>query len=240
MKVLTDNAKEYGESLKKKLEEIGTELIHSAPHQQYQNRKSERSVGLINDLVRCLLVESELKAERYWTHAARHATWILNNLPTVVLNHKSPVELLYRKKPDIRDFHRFGSLCFLHSNGKGKTKFDPKAIPCRFLGVSEDSKAFHVERLLDNRVMTSGEVTFVDERVPPQLPTPQPEGESWISDFIQWRSTTSSDAGVESRSNPTLREKDSSSSSSSSPSSSSSSDAVSNSSPFSGPSSHSS
>ena len=162
--VVTDNAGEYGENLKKRLNELGVELKHSAPHCQWQNGVAERSIGLVKDLVRVLLLEADLPAKRYWGFAARHAVWILNNTPTKALNDRSPHEILTGCRPDARMFHRFGSSCYRHTNKKKNSQFGPKSELCRFLHVSDSTTGYVVERVSDKRIFTTSEVSFPADR----------------------------------------------------------------------------
>lgn len=46
----------------------------------------------------------------FWAHVVGHAVHIINKLPTVFLQHKSPYQILYNKLPDLNNLKVFGSL----------------------------------------------------------------------------------------------------------------------------------
>lgn len=82
--------------------------------------------------------------------------FIINRTPPVVLNSKSPYELLYDKLHAYSEFKVFGCLCYISIIPKHRNKFTHRVVPCVFLsnhvgykGVKVYdlvSKTFHVSR----------------------------------------------------------------------------------------------
>jgi histone deacetylase 1/2 len=69
-------------------------------------------------------------------------------LPTPVLNGTSPFEILYGKSPLYTTFWIFGCLCFLNLLDYTKHKFEPRSLPCIFLGYHTSYKGFWLNQLV--------------------------------------------------------------------------------------------
>lgn len=93
----------------------------------------------------------------YWGH-------LINILPTHVLNHLTPHEVLFHSKPDYSTLRAFGCLCYasVHSNDK----LFSRAIQCVFLGYPHLKKGFKLLRLDNKSVMVSRHVKFLEHIFP--------------------------------------------------------------------------
>ena len=91
-KIRSDNGKEYtNEIFYKFCEEAGIEHQLTAPYTPQQNGVSERKNRSIMEMTRCMLHEKELP-KKLWAEAANTAVFLLNRLPTRVLQKKTPFE----------------------------------------------------------------------------------------------------------------------------------------------------
>ena len=66
----------------------------------------------------------------------------INKLPSYTLNHKSPFEILYHKKPDYKLFKVFACSCFPFLSHYNQHKFSFKTSECTFLGYSSNHKGY--------------------------------------------------------------------------------------------------
>ena len=48
---------------------------------------------------------------KYWSYAFESSVYLVNRMPTVVLNHKTPFECLLKSTPDYAFLYTFGCLC---------------------------------------------------------------------------------------------------------------------------------
>jgi hypothetical protein len=75
----------------------------------------------------------------YWSRAVLTAIYLINRLPSVVLEYKSPLEILYQRKITIDHLKVFGCTCYVHNNTK-KDKLDARAIKMIFLRYSSQKE----------------------------------------------------------------------------------------------------
>jgi len=63
-------------------------------------------------------------------------------LSNLVLNYSSPHEMLYKTEADFNGLKVFGSLCYASTFLTNRTKFDPRASKCVFIGFKRGTKLY--------------------------------------------------------------------------------------------------
>ncbi|XP_074356351.1 putative mitochondrial protein AtMg00710 [Apium graveolens] len=86
-------------------------------------------------MTRCMLHEKNLP-KKLWAEAANTSVYLLNRLPTSVLQKKTPYEAWYGFKPDMHDIKIFGCLCFSYVPQEKRDKLDKKAEAGVLLDIS--------------------------------------------------------------------------------------------------------
>jgi len=122
----------------------------------------------------------------FWADAVSTACFLINRMPSSVLNGDIPYTTLFPSKslfpiePKI-----FGSTCFVRDVRQHRTKLDPKSLKCVFLGYSRVQKGYNCFSPDLNRYLVSSDVTF-HENVPffPYSSTHLDEGENETYWFI--------------------------------------------------------
>ncbi|GAA5878142.1 hypothetical protein JCM16303_002858 [Sporobolomyces ruberrimus] len=144
----TDNGTEY---LSHSFQEIlPLNHVHhqtSITHIPQQNGKAERTVRSIKDKICTILSDAHLSS-RYWAEALPHAIFLLNRLPSLSLNGRSPYLRIHETiDTSLEDLPVFGQNVWVHL--KDTNTFDPKAVECRFLslGTQYGKKGFRIQRL---------------------------------------------------------------------------------------------
>lgn len=77
-----------------------------------------------------------------WSEALT-AIYLMNRIPTHVLSHKIPLEILMRGSPLFSlPPKTFGCMCYVHVPKPDHTKLDPKALKCVFLSYGVNQKGY--------------------------------------------------------------------------------------------------
>ena len=181
--IRSDNGLEFI-SLKPFLSTHGILLQNSCSYTPQQNGVVERKHRHLLNVGRALRFQANLPLQ-FWGESLLTAIYLINRLPTPVLNHKSPYELLYGKPPIYTHLRAFGCLCYA-TTLQPLTKFSPRARRCIFVGYPSNQKAYRVYDLTTRQFFTSRDVfhentfpfinpTSVDSSQQPSLPTILPD-----------------------------------------------------------------
>ncbi|KAI0519586.1 hypothetical protein KFK09_007037 [Dendrobium nobile] len=142
-------------------------IIHqtTCPYTPQQNGVSERKHRHLLETVRALLFHANVPT-KWWFDALETATYLINRLPTPVLQHKSPYELLYNTPPTYTHLRTFGCLCYPLFPTVFSHKLAPRTISCVFLGYASHSKGYKCLHIPTGRIYLSRHVTFHESEFP--------------------------------------------------------------------------
>ena len=70
---------------------------------------------------------------KFWGHCILSAAYIINRLPTPVLQGKSPYEMFHKKQPSLQHLRVLGCLCFT-KNMYIQDKFQPRSVAAVHMG----------------------------------------------------------------------------------------------------------
>jgi len=135
----SDNGKEYlsaTSGFQPFLESHG--IIHqtSCSYTLQQNGVAERKNRHLLDVARCLMFHMHLP-KHFWGHAVLTACYLINRLPTSVLQGNTPFSILHPNRSLFSlPLRVFGCVCFVHNLTPGLDKLDPRAEQCVFVGYS--------------------------------------------------------------------------------------------------------
>ena len=115
------------------------------------------------EMTRCILHEKELP-KKLWAEAANTAVFLLNRLPTRVLQRKTPFETWFGYKPDLQHLRTFGCLCFSYVPQVKRDKLNKKAEPRVFIGYSNTSKAYRIFQPQNGKIIVSRDVKFIEDK----------------------------------------------------------------------------
>ena len=119
----------------------GTSLTIVAPYSPEQNGKAERSVGLMKNMARTIMLDANLPPT-WWAEALSCAAYTMNRLPTVSnVGDRSPYEVWSGMKPDLRRMRVFGSKALvLVTKESGRHTWDSHAKELIFVGYQKGTK----------------------------------------------------------------------------------------------------
>ena len=94
--------------------------------------------------------------KKFWSYGILTATYIINRLPSQVLDFQCPLEILQGKPPNISHLKIFGCQCFVHLHSNQRDKLDPRASKCIFLGYSHTKKGYKCYDSVRQSFMSAG------------------------------------------------------------------------------------
>ncbi|KAJ0536907.1 putative RNA-directed DNA polymerase [Helianthus annuus] len=127
--------------VRKILDENDTFHRFSCPYTAPQNGRAERKHRHIVETGLAMLFHANVPIS-HWVDAFSSATYIINRLPTKILNHKSPFELLFSITPNYTNFRVFGCCVYPYLRDYVPHKLAPRSIPCIFLGYAPQYKGY--------------------------------------------------------------------------------------------------
>ena len=143
----TDNGGEYFNSiLGKYLSDNGIFHQSSCVGTPQQNGVLERKNRHLLEVARALLFNSHVP-KYFWGEAILTATYLINRLPSRVINFQTPLHVLQNAYPSNHLFHTmslkvFGCTAYVHDLNPSLGKLDPKAQKCIFLRYSPTQKGY--------------------------------------------------------------------------------------------------
>jgi len=162
----SDNGGEFvNKSMQKFFRENG--LIHqtSCPNTPQQNGVAEWKNRKLLDMTRAMIFDAQVPT-RFWPEAVATSAYLLNRLPSQTLYHKTPLQILATQTniPLVQMLppRVFGCSVFVHIPKANKTKFDPCAEKCVFVGYATHQKGYRCYNPITHRVYVTMDCDFLE------------------------------------------------------------------------------
>lgn len=145
-----------------------------------QNGVAERKNRHLLEIARALMFSTSVP-KHFWGDAVLTACYLINRLPSKILDYKTPLETFSVLFPHYRSFSQlesriFGCVTFVHDPSPGKSKLDPRSLKCVFLGYSATKKGYRCYCPQKHKYYVSTDVTFFENQ--PFYTKNLPQGES--------------------------------------------------------------
>lgn len=142
-------------------------IIHetSCVHTPQQNGRAERKHRHILNIARALRFQANLPIE-FWGECVLTAGHLINRTPTVLLNNKTPYEILHGEPPSISHLRVLGCLAYAHNKNTKGDKFASRSRRCILLGYPSGTKGWKLFDLEQDAVFISRDVEFQEDVFP--------------------------------------------------------------------------
>lgn len=189
----SDNAREYEKLGKMIFQKYNTHAQFTNAYTPQQNGVAERRMRTLLERTRAFLIDGNLP-QVLWGECVKHVADLLNITPSSVTDKVTPYEKWFKRKPSAHYIKVFGCTAYAHIPEIHRTKLEPRAKKCMYLGLPSNKKGYRLLDTKENRVIYSRDVVFREDEFPhleflntpaisdqngpaptlsPSLPTPQ-------------------------------------------------------------------
>nr|GFA72505.1 copia protein [Tanacetum cinerariifolium] len=98
----------------------------------------------------------------FWAEAIATASFTQNRSLVIPRHEKTPYHIINDRKPSVKFFYIFGSVCYIVRDGENIDKMKEKGDECIFMGYSTQSRAYRVFSKRTRVIMESIHVNFVE------------------------------------------------------------------------------
>ncbi|GJS11629.1 retrovirus-related pol polyprotein from transposon TNT 1-94 [Tanacetum coccineum] len=124
-----------------------------------QNGVVERQNRTLVEAARTMLSAAKVPLF-FWAEAIATACFTQNRSLVIPRHEKTPYHIINARKPSVKFFHIFGSLCYIVRDGENLDKMKEKGDACIFVGYSTQSKAYRVFNKRTRMIVETIHVNF--------------------------------------------------------------------------------
>ncbi|CAL8083793.1 unnamed protein product [Prunus armeniaca] len=145
-------------------------IIHetTCPQTPQQNGVAERKNRHLLETARALLIGAHVP-RHHWDDAIVTAVHLINRMPSGVLTFKTPLQVLAQHRPLpsvlVLTPRIFGCVAFVHFHKNQRSKLDPCALRCVFVGYATHQKCYRCYHPLTRRTYVTLDVTFLESEL---------------------------------------------------------------------------
>ena len=165
-RIRSDNGGEFtSNEMKEFYNNHGILLETSYPRTPQQNGVVERKHRHLLETARALMFEASLP-KRFWGECVLTSAFLINRLPSKVIQNKTPYEIVFGHKPDYDFLKIFGCLAYYRNTVTDGDKFEERGRPGVFLGYPQGTKGYKIYDLKENKIIISRDVRFCENKFP--------------------------------------------------------------------------
>ncbi|KAL6322734.1 hypothetical protein AAG906_015420 [Vitis piasezkii] len=136
-------------------------ILHrvSCPSTSQQNGRVERKHRHVVEVGLSLLAHASIPL-KYWPFAFQSALYLINRLPSSVLNFSSPYKTLYHCLPNYSFLRVYGCTCYPFLRPFNRHKFAYRSVKCTFIGYNSKHKGYLCLNMSNGKIHISRHVIF--------------------------------------------------------------------------------
>lgn len=147
------------------LQQNGIQHLVSPPYTPQRIAIVERRHRHIIETAKTILHQASLPPI-FWSYACQQATFLINKMPTPILQNKSPHEVLFKAKLNYESIKVFGCLCYPWLRPYTKHKLQPRSFPCVYLGFNTKFYSHQCFDPMSSKLYLSRDVQFIEDNFP--------------------------------------------------------------------------
>lgn len=165
-RIRCDNGGEFTSNFMKEFyTKQGILLEKTCPRTPQQNGVAERKHRHLLETARALRFEANLP-KKFWGECVLTAAYIINRLPSKVIENKTPYELVFNQKPEYDHMRVLGCLVYFKNNNTEGDKFEMRGRPGVFMGYPPGIKGYKVYDIQNAKMIVSRDVNFCEGDFP--------------------------------------------------------------------------
>ncbi|CAL2237877.1 unnamed protein product [Prunus armeniaca] len=143
----------------------GQGILHetTCPHTPQQNGVAERKNRHILETARALLLGASVPP-RFWPKTVTYAVYVINRMPSRVVGFQTPIQVLTQHTPVVSSNtllpRVFGCVAYVRIQKIHRSKLDPCALRCVFVGYSSHQKGYQCYHPETRHMYVTMDVTF--------------------------------------------------------------------------------
>jgi hypothetical protein len=129
----------------------------SCPYISPQKGKAEHTFHTINNMICSLLFQASF-LPRYWVEGLHTVTYLMNHLPSKMINESYPYVALHDVTPSYEHLRVFDCTCYHNLSAQAPHKLAPRSTRCVFREYSANHKGHQCLDLSTNNIIISRHV----------------------------------------------------------------------------------
>ncbi|GJW27734.1 retrovirus-related pol polyprotein from transposon TNT 1-94 [Tanacetum coccineum] len=117
-------------------------LVQRGLHAQVRTVRTDKGTEFLNKTLHAYFATEV--PWFFWAKAIATACFTQNRSLVIPRHEKTPYHIINGRKPSVKFFHIFGSLCYIVRDGENLDKMKEKGDACIFVGYSTQSRAYRV------------------------------------------------------------------------------------------------